>query len=120
MKNFGAILFLLASAGSFVTGTPAFRSERRAVSAEPASIAARALELAPKVKVGSRSNDTENAVKSLVIPRGVNSTDENVAGSLVTRRNGNFSEVANEKRSPGLHQRRGNLMMRSSLNETDV
>ncbi|KAI2768337.1 hypothetical protein F4815DRAFT_59124 [Daldinia loculata] len=118
MKNFGAILFLLASAGSFVTGTPAFRSERRAISAEPASIAARALELAPRVAVGSRSNDTENAARSLVIPRGANST-ENVAGSLVNPRNGNFSEAANEKRSPG-NLRRGNLRMRSSLNETDV
>ncbi|KAI1660389.1 hypothetical protein F4813DRAFT_292739 [Daldinia decipiens] len=120
MKNFGAILFLLASAGSFVTGTPAFKSERRAVSAEPASIAARALELAPRVVVGTRSNNTENAAKLLAIPRGMNST-ENVAGSLVvTRRNGNFSEAANEKRSSGLHLRRGNLRMRSSLNETDV
>ncbi|KAI0122015.1 hypothetical protein F4814DRAFT_445963 [Daldinia grandis] len=119
MKNFGAILFLLASAGSFVTGTPAFRSERRAVAAGSADIAARALELAPRVAVGSRSNGTENAARSLVIPRSVNST-ENAAGSLVTRRNGNFSEAANEKRTPVLNLRRGNLKMRSSLNGTDL
>ncbi|OTB10344.1 hypothetical protein K445DRAFT_16733 [Daldinia sp. EC12] len=45
MKNFGAILFLLASAGSFVTSMPAYRSDRRAISANSVNIAARALEL---------------------------------------------------------------------------
>ncbi|KAI1804429.1 hypothetical protein F4811DRAFT_570986 [Daldinia bambusicola] len=120
MKNFGAILFLLASAGTFVTSTPAFRNESRAISADSASIAARALELVPRVRVGSRSNETENAARSLVIPRNVNSTEETTASSLVTRGNGNFSEVATGKRSAAPHLRRGKLGFRSASNETDA
>ncbi|KAK6953710.1 hypothetical protein Daesc_006015 [Daldinia eschscholtzii] len=113
MKNFGAILFLLASAGSFVTSMPAYRSERRAIPGNSANIAARALELAPRVRVGSRSNETENAARSLVIPRVSNSTDDITAGSLVTRRNGNFSEAANEKRSPGKLDQKFSVFFRS-------
>ncbi|KAI0382463.1 hypothetical protein F5Y04DRAFT_46488 [Hypomontagnella monticulosa] len=103
MKTFGAITFLLATAGSFVAGTPAFSHERRALLAEPVDIAARALELVPRLKLGSKalngtenearslgsrgantSSDagTENKARSIVIPRSSNTTDENAARSL--------------------------------------
>ncbi|KAI1464809.1 uncharacterized protein F4812DRAFT_139612 [Daldinia caldariorum] len=120
MKNFGAIVFLLASAGSLVTSTPAFRNESRVVSADSAHIAARALELVPRVRVGSRSNETETPARFLGIPRSANSTDETAVGSLVTRRNGNFSEVATEKLSAAPHLRRGKFGFRSASNETDA
>ncbi|KAI0095427.1 hypothetical protein F4776DRAFT_658790 [Hypoxylon sp. NC0597] len=142
MKNVSAIIFLLASAASFVTGTPAFSNERRAVAAQPADIAARASELAPKVKLGSRTNDTGIAARSLgltnanstlaaraqnstgsivvnrsvVIPRSVNSSDGNEARSLFARQQGNCSETESRKRSPRI--RRANFGVHRSLNET--
>ncbi|KAI8962382.1 hypothetical protein F5Y11DRAFT_347514 [Daldinia sp. FL1419] len=121
MKNFGTIMFLLATAGSYVAGIPAFRTERRAIAAEPVDIAARALELAPRVHVGSRSslNETENAARSLVVPRSTNSTEGNPIGGLVNRRNGNYSEPANARRTPTFNLKRGNLR-RSASNETEA
>ncbi|OTA55797.1 hypothetical protein K449DRAFT_438354 [Hypoxylon sp. EC38] len=126
MKNVSAILFLLASAGSFVTSTPV---------AQPADIAARAAELAPKVKMASRANGTgiaarslgltnanstlhtraQNQTGSVVIPRSVNS-NETETRSLFARKQGNCSETDSVKRSPRI--RRANFAVHPSLNET--
>ncbi|OTB03143.1 hypothetical protein M426DRAFT_321949 [Hypoxylon sp. CI-4A] len=125
MKNFGAILFLFAAAGSFVTGTPAFSHERRSISAGSANLAARALELVPRVRMGSRaSNETENEARSL-IARNHNSTGdadaENIARSLFARNHMNCTDDAGadaggaEKRSFVPHLRRSH-----QLNETDA
>ncbi|KAI1371175.1 hypothetical protein F4677DRAFT_316412 [Hypoxylon crocopeplum] len=121
MKNIGVIVFLLATVGSYVTGSPAFSNERRAVLSNPIDIAARALELVPRVKVGSRAaNETDNAARSLVTPRAANSSDENEARSLFVRRSANSSKAENERRAPIPRLRRGNFAMRAVSNETSV
>ncbi|KAI1411960.1 hypothetical protein F5Y13DRAFT_49588 [Hypoxylon sp. FL1857] len=136
MKNFGAIIFLMASAGSLVTGTPAFSNERRALSSEPLDVAARAIELSPRVKTGAKVNGTDisarslglsnstldtgapNKARSLVVPRSVNTSDVNGAQLLSARQEGNLSEIASQKRSPRL--RRANLGLGSVSNGTSV
>ncbi|KAI0836022.1 hypothetical protein F5Y06DRAFT_275043 [Hypoxylon sp. FL0890] len=118
MKNVGAILFLVASAGSFVTGTPAFSHEKRAV-AQPAEIAARALELSPPTGALRKVNGTENVARSLGLEN-ANSTlgtgAQKKARSLFIRRDANSTDE-NEKRSPSL--RRAHLNM-PALNGTEA
>ncbi|KAI2469045.1 hypothetical protein F4781DRAFT_238331 [Annulohypoxylon bovei var. microspora] len=135
MKNVFAIVFL-AVASSFVTGTPVFANERRALSASPFEIAARALELVPRTKMGSRaSNETENIprsvsvrasnstsigggneARSLEVPRALNSSDEKEVLSLFARAL-NSSEAETEKRAPQV--KRVNFRARA-LNDTSA
>ncbi|KAI4869911.1 hypothetical protein F4820DRAFT_405454 [Hypoxylon rubiginosum] len=120
MKSFGAIVFLLATAGSLVSSTPAFRGERRALLVEPVNLAARALELVPHFRAEKRhanANETGNAARSLG-PRAANSTDAE-ARSLVVRQITNSSEAENEKRASVPRLRRGHWEARSH-NETDA
>ncbi|XXH01948.1 hypothetical protein Hte_008311 [Hypoxylon texense] len=122
MKNFGTVLFLLATAGSFVSSTPAFRGERRALLAEPVDLAARALELVPHFRAEKRhenANETENAARSLGV-RAANSTEAE-ARSLFVRHNANATEAENEneKRASVPRLRRGHWEVRSH-NETDA
>ncbi|KAI1385564.1 uncharacterized protein F4822DRAFT_347582 [Hypoxylon trugodes] len=143
MKNFGAILFFLATAGSFVAGTPTFHNERRSLLSTPVDITARALELVPRIRVNSRaSNETENAARSLEARNHANSTetaaenkarallfarnhananssDENAARSLVARADMNCTDAENEKRSSSPKLRRGIIGARSHTNETE-
>ncbi|KAI6083499.1 hypothetical protein F4821DRAFT_191998 [Hypoxylon rubiginosum] len=119
MKNFGAVLILLATAGSFVSSTPAFMGDKRALLSHPVDLAARALELVPH-RAESRNanaNETENAARSLVA-RGGNSTEAE-ARSLFVRQSNSSSETGNEKRAPIPMLRRGHWERRSS-NETDA
>ncbi|KAI1397755.1 hypothetical protein F4819DRAFT_65501 [Hypoxylon fuscum] len=116
MKSFGAIIFLLATAGSFVTGTPAFSHEKRALLSHPVDIAARAMELVPRIRVVNRNaNETENAARSLGA-RAANSTE---ARSLVVRQSANSSDAEAEKRSNVPMLRRANWGARAQ-NETDA
>ncbi|KAI1137702.1 hypothetical protein F5Y05DRAFT_58548 [Hypoxylon sp. FL0543] len=127
MKNVGAILFLMASASSFAAATPV---------AQPADIAARALELTPATGTGSKVNGTGIAARSLkltnansttlstgahkarslAVPAGVNASDPREADLGFARRSENSSETGNEKRSPRL--RRAHFALPPALNGT--
>ncbi|KAI2616960.1 hypothetical protein GGS26DRAFT_596724 [Hypomontagnella submonticulosa] len=123
MKNFGAIIFLLATAGSFVAGTPAFSHEKKALLAKPVDISARALELVPRLKAGSKaSNETDNEARSLVGPRGANSSSdaetESKARSLVVPRSANSTD---ENAARSLHLSTPKLRRGAhACNETDA
>ncbi|KAI1100558.1 hypothetical protein F4804DRAFT_43740 [Jackrogersella minutella] len=142
MKGFGAIVFILATACSLVMCTPIFHNERRAIMSEPFALAARALELVPRVKLGSRaSNGTEHVAKSLIAKNtnsssnvggenkarsllisasaNANATAESGTPSLVGRQATNATEAETTKRSPLL--RRANFFgLRSASNETSA
>ncbi|KAI1207682.1 uncharacterized protein F4807DRAFT_174424 [Annulohypoxylon truncatum] len=95
MKNVFAILFL-ALVSSFVTGLPAVANERRAISTNAFEIAARALELVPRVKMGSRaSNFTENIPRSLGARQGNGTSSFGGSGSG----SGSGSGIGNGARS---------------------
>ncbi|KAI1759159.1 hypothetical protein GGR53DRAFT_471609 [Hypoxylon sp. FL1150] len=117
MKNFGAIIILLATAGSFVSSTPAFKGEKRALSSQPGDVAARAPELVPHraERRNANVNATGNTARSLAA-RGGNATEAN-AHSLFVRQSNSSSEAGNEKHAPIPKLRRGHWEMRSS-NET--
>ncbi|KAI1770982.1 hypothetical protein F4818DRAFT_445632 [Hypoxylon cercidicola] len=120
MKTFGAVLFVLATAGSLVSSTPAFRGDKRALLSSPVDLAARALELVPHLRAESRSanaNETENAARSL--GRRAGNSTEAEARSLYVRHSTNSSEAENEKRASVPRLRRAHLEVRSH-NETDA
>ncbi|KAI1459759.1 hypothetical protein F4805DRAFT_455556 [Annulohypoxylon moriforme] len=129
MKNVFAILFL-ALVSSFVTGLPAVANERRAISTNAFELAARALELVPRNKMGSRApNETESIprslnarqsnstssfggsgsgngkgseARSLVVPRASNSSDASSEISSLFGRKVNNTDAETEKRAPGV------------------
>ncbi|KAI0179717.1 hypothetical protein GGR52DRAFT_210422 [Hypoxylon sp. FL1284] len=119
MKSFSTIAFLV-TAGSFVSGTPAFRGENKTLSS-PINLAARALDLVPRHKVEAKhpnANETVKAAESL-LSKAENSTEAEAHPLFVRHStNINITETGTEKRSPSL--RRSHHWEMRSQNGTNV
>ncbi|KAH9991509.1 hypothetical protein F4779DRAFT_248227 [Xylariaceae sp. FL0662B] len=127
MKNFGSILFILATASSLVGGIPLTANSDvrvRSPIVEPADITARSFAPRAKAQVRDSGNSTENAARSLGRRNG-NSTEEadaeNAARSLPLysrQSNSTSGSQSNEKRSPLFPRLRRDAGSSGCANET--